>query len=36
VAKVAYRQGLATVPEPEDIVTFVREEVFEPLYPRYV
>ncbi len=36
VAKVAYSQGLATVPEPEDIITFVREEVFAPLYPRYV
>jgi malate dehydrogenase (oxaloacetate-decarboxylating)(NADP+) len=35
VAKVAYDQGLATAPEPEDLREFVRESVFEPVYPRY-
>ena len=32
VARVAYDSGLATVPEPEDLVTFIGEEMFEPVY----
>jgi malate dehydrogenase (oxaloacetate-decarboxylating)(NADP+) len=36
VAGVAYKQGLATVPEPEDLRAFVREEIFEPNYKSYI
>ena len=36
VAEVAYRQGLATVPEPENLIKFLREEMFEPEYQQYV
>jgi malate dehydrogenase (oxaloacetate-decarboxylating)(NADP+) len=36
VAEVAYRQGLATVPEPENLIRFLREEMFEPEYRQYV
>jgi len=32
VARVAYEEGLATVPEPESLSTFIREEMFEPVY----
>ena len=34
VAEVAFRMGLATVPQPEDLRTFIKEEMFEPVYPR--
>ncbi len=34
VARVAYDQGLAEAPEPEDIPARVREEMFEPVYKR--
>jgi malate dehydrogenase (oxaloacetate-decarboxylating)(NADP+) len=36
VAEVAYQQGLATVPEPENLLAFMSEEMFEPEYRRYV
>jgi malate dehydrogenase (oxaloacetate-decarboxylating)(NADP+) len=36
VADVAYQQGHATVPEPENLIAFMREEMFEPEYRRYV
>ena len=36
VAEVAYRQNLASVPMPENLFAFVREEMFEPEYHRYV
>ncbi|HEY2970377.1 MAG TPA: NAD-dependent malic enzyme [Casimicrobiaceae bacterium] len=36
VAGVAYRQGYATAPEPEDLFTFVRSQMYEPLYHSYV
>jgi malate dehydrogenase (oxaloacetate-decarboxylating)(NADP+) len=35
VAEVAYQQELATVPEPENLLAFMREEMFEPVYRRY-
>jgi malate dehydrogenase (oxaloacetate-decarboxylating)(NADP+) len=35
VAAVAYEQGLATVPEPEDLREFVSETVYEPVYSRF-
>ena len=34
VARVAFDSGLATVPEPEDLRAFIRDEMFEPVYPR--
>ncbi len=36
VANVAYRQGIATVPEPEDVLAFVRESMYKPRYRQYV
>jgi malate dehydrogenase (oxaloacetate-decarboxylating)(NADP+) len=36
VAGVAYRQDLATVPMPENLLAFIQEEMFEPEYRRYV
>jgi len=36
VAEVAYRQDLASVPMPENLTAFMREEMFEPEYRRYV
>jgi malate dehydrogenase (oxaloacetate-decarboxylating)(NADP+) len=36
VAAVAYRQDLASVPMPENLLAFMREEMFEPEYHRYV
>jgi len=36
VAEVAYRQDLASVPMPENLLAFMREEMFEPEYRPYV
>jgi malate dehydrogenase (oxaloacetate-decarboxylating)(NADP+) len=36
VAEVVYRQNLASVPRPENLLAFMREEMFEPEYHRYV
>jgi len=36
VAEVAYRQELATVPMPENLLAFIQEEMYEPEYRRYV
>ncbi len=36
VANVAYRQGLATVKEPGDLVAFMRDSMYKPRYRRYV
>jgi malate dehydrogenase (oxaloacetate-decarboxylating)(NADP+) len=36
VAAVAYEQGLATVPEPEDLLLLVRAHVYEPDYQKYI
>ena len=35
VAEVAYEQGLATVPRPDDIAAFVKAQMYEPSYPAY-
>jgi malate dehydrogenase (oxaloacetate-decarboxylating)(NADP+) len=34
VARVAFDSGLASVPEPEDLRAFIKDEMFEPVYPR--
>ena len=36
VAAVAYEQGLATIPKPDDLNTFIREHMYEPHYRWYV
>jgi len=36
VARVAYDQKLATVPEPEDLQTFIAEDMYQPVYRRLV
>ncbi|MBN2055803.1 NAD-dependent malic enzyme [bacterium] len=35
VARVAYERGLATVPEPDDLLEFMRAEQYEPRYETY-
>ena len=35
VAGVAYSDGLAAAPEPEDLPARIREEMFEPVYRRF-
>jgi malate dehydrogenase (oxaloacetate-decarboxylating)(NADP+) len=35
VARVAYEQQLATVPQPPDLLTFVRSRMYEPRYADY-
>ena len=36
VAGVAYRQGLATQPEPEDLLAHIQAQMYVPTYPSYV
>jgi len=36
VARVAYDEGLASVPRPDDLPAFVRASRYDPTYPRYV
>ena len=36
VAEVGYGQGLASVPEPENLLAFMKEEMYQPDYQRYV
>jgi malate dehydrogenase (oxaloacetate-decarboxylating)(NADP+) len=36
VAEVAYNQGLATKPKPEDLLTYIQSQMYEPKYPSYV
>jgi malate dehydrogenase (oxaloacetate-decarboxylating)(NADP+) len=36
VARVAYDQGLATVPKPKDLLAFMRATMHEPVYRPYV
>lgn len=36
VAEVAFESGLATVPEPEDLESLIKEEMFEPVYRRLI
>jgi malate dehydrogenase (oxaloacetate-decarboxylating)(NADP+) len=35
VAEVAYEKDLATVPEPEDLRAFLKDEMYQPVYPKY-
>ena len=36
VVEVAYRRGLATIPEPEDIPAYIKSLMYEPKYQRYI
>jgi len=36
VAEVAYQQGLATVPKPDDLLAFIKSQMYEPKYLSYV
>ncbi len=36
VAQIAYRRGLSTNPQPEDLPSYVAEEMYVPEYRRYV
>jgi malate dehydrogenase (oxaloacetate-decarboxylating)(NADP+) len=36
VAEVAYNQGLARKPKPDDLSTYIKSQMYEPKYPRYV
>ena len=36
VARVAYRQGLATQPEPDDLLAHVQAQMYVPTYRDYV
>ena len=35
VAGIAYREGLASREEPDDILADIREHMFKPVYPHY-
>jgi len=35
VAKVIYEQGYATVPQPADLLAFMRSQMYDPAYPNY-
>jgi malate dehydrogenase (oxaloacetate-decarboxylating)(NADP+) len=35
VARVAYDEGLATLPRPEDLLGYVKSQMYEPRYPNY-
>jgi len=36
VAEVAYNQGIARKPKPDDLPTFIKSQMYEPKYRRYV
>jgi malate dehydrogenase (oxaloacetate-decarboxylating)(NADP+) len=36
VAEVAYRDGLATLERPDDLVEFMRSQMYDPHYVSYV
>ncbi len=36
VAEVAYNQGIARKPKPDDLPTFIKAQMYEPKYRRYV
>jgi len=36
VAQVAYNQGIARKPKPDDLPTFIKYQMYEPKYRRYV
>jgi malate dehydrogenase (oxaloacetate-decarboxylating)(NADP+) len=35
VAQMAYDQGLATIPQPDDLSGYIRSRMYEPVYPNY-
>jgi malate dehydrogenase (oxaloacetate-decarboxylating)(NADP+) len=35
VARVAYDEGLATLPQPEDLLGYAKSQMYEPRYPTY-
>ena len=35
VADVAFKRGLATVPQPADTAAFIRSAMYDPTYPTY-
>jgi malate dehydrogenase (oxaloacetate-decarboxylating)(NADP+) len=36
IAEVAFNQGLAGIARPADLMAFVRERMYEPVYTEYV
>ena len=36
VAEVAYNRGLAKKPKPDDLLTYIKSQMYEPKYQRYV
>ncbi len=36
VAEVAYKRGLARKPQPDDLMAYVRSQMYEPVYQNYV
>jgi malate dehydrogenase (oxaloacetate-decarboxylating)(NADP+) len=36
VAEVAYKQGIAKKPKPDDLPAFIRSQMYEPKYQRYI
>ncbi|MBK9053273.1 MAG: NAD-dependent malic enzyme [Chloroflexi bacterium] len=36
VSKVAYAQELATVPEPDDLLAYMKSQMYEPVYESYI
>ena len=36
VAEVAYKQGIARKPKPDDLPTYIKSQMYEPKYRRYV
>jgi malate dehydrogenase (oxaloacetate-decarboxylating)(NADP+) len=36
VAEVAYAQGIARIPRPDDLPAFIRSQMYEPVYRHYV
>lgn len=36
VAELAYQRDLATIPEPEDLVTFIKSQMYQPRYAPFI
>ena len=36
VAEVAYNQGIARKPKPDDLSTYIKSQMYDPKYRRYV
>jgi malate dehydrogenase (oxaloacetate-decarboxylating)(NADP+) len=35
VAEVAFKRGLAEIDRPDDLLAFMREQMYDPTYPVY-